>query len=460
MLVAALAIVMTACNGDEEPRPDDDDTQDLTQPLVVLITVDALNRSFLGAANDWDTTPNIDALIAEGTTLQDVLVTRGLTSPSLASLLTGRYPRGHGIRSNRADWEGALTTLPERFQQAGFVTYGYSANMCSFIDFGIDHRYCTWLAEMPDVASQQDGDERLVDQLIADLDTRDTDSPMFIWLHLMDPHDPYTLTEPWYSEFHPEPYDGDFDPDDPEDRDDVMFGDFDLDELDRRHLDAVYASSVRSTDGLVGRFLDGLRERDLYDDAVIVFGADHGEVLARHEDYFYHGCSTHNAELAVTYAVRAPGTIPAGATLAGWVGEVDIAPTLAELAGLAPDESLPGRSLVPELQLGAVAADHPRYFERGTRTAGLISGRYKYVLNPEGDFIDCFPYAEAGVPFPGDPEALYDLLDDPDETVNLADDPPAVMSALHIELCAWILEDTWLDPEVDASNALVLNCQG
>ena len=456
-LALCLALAALGCDRGDPPG-DDDDTAQATPPLVVMITIDALNRGFLGATHPWDTTPGIDALAAEGTTLHDVLVSRGLTSPSMGSLLTGLYPRDHGVRSNVTAWDGSLPTLPRWFQQAGFTTWGYSANMCSFIDHDIDHRMCSWLVEMPELTSQREGDELLVDQLLADLADRG-EGPHFVWLHLMDPHDPYTAVEPWYAQFHPDPYAGTFDPADHDDLDAVMFGDRELDEADLLHLDAVYASSVRSTDELVARFFDGLRDLELYEGAVVVLGADHGEVLARHADYFYHGCSTHNAELAVTWIVRAPGAIPAGAVLDGWVGEVDLAPTLLALAGLEVDASLSGRSLVPDLEGGAIAEGHDRYFERGTRTAGMIRGDTKYVLNPVGDFHDCFPYEVEGVPFPGDTEMLYDLVADPQETTNLADTAEAEAAELRGALCAWVLEDTWTAPEADASNALVAACQ-
>ena len=459
--VPALLVVgclsVTGCPTDDPPDDGGDDDGGVPQ-VVVLLTVDALNRGYLGVHHaEWDTTPTIDSLIAESALLPDVLVTRSLTSVSFASFLTGLYPRSHGIRSNNAEWQGERPTLLEQFQAAGYRTYGYSSNYCSFIDYGVDQRFCTWLVEMPEIASQQAGDELLVQQLLDDLDEHPAGEPLFIWLHLMDPHEPYSLIEPWYSEFHPETYDGWFDPEDYRDIADVTLGDAELDEADRRHLQAVYASQVRSTDGTIGLFLDGLAERGLYDDAMIVFGADHGEVLAEHADYFYHGCSFHNSAMAVSWSIREPGRWPEGTVVNGWVSSLDIPATVLELAGVAGPDEAEGRSLVTDIDEGSLTA-RDLFFERSPDTAGVVSGRYKYTLNPDQTFTDCAPYTYEGAAYPGEAEELYDLEEDPDETSNLSGDPPAAMAGMHIAVCNWVLQDTWLDPDADEQNVLVRNC--
>jgi len=449
--------VVAGCLGDDPPDEIGDD--DGPPRVVVLLTIDALNRGYLGVRHaEWNTTPHIDALIAESVFLPDVLATRSLTSVSFASFLTGLYPRTHGIRSNNAAWTGEHRTLLERFQEAGYRTYGYSSNYCSFIDYGVDERFCTWLAEMPDLTSQQEGDELLVQQLLDDLDGRPADEPLFIWLHLMDPHEPYTLIEPWYGEFHPEQYGGWFDPEDYQDIADVTLGEAVLGEADLRHFQAVYASQVRSTDEYVGVFLDGLAERGLYDDALIVFGADHGEVLTEHADYFFHGCSFHNSAMAVSWAVRAPARWAGGTTLGGWISAVDVPPTILELAGVEQTAGMEGISRVSDIDAGA-ATVRDLFFERSPDTAGVVTGRYKYALNPNGAYSECAPYDSEDAAYPGEAEEMYDLADDPGEATNLAHDPPAAMAGMHIAVCDWILQDVWVDPDMDEQNVLVRNCQ-
>ena len=459
-LVVIGCLAVFGCIADDPPIGGTDDDDDAGFPqVVVLLTIDALNREYLGVRHaEWDTTPHIDALIAESAFLPDVLVTRSLTSVSFASFLTGLYPRSHGIRSNNADWEGAQPHLLELFQTAGYRTYGYSSNYCSFIDYGVDERFCAWLVEMPELTSQQEGDELLVQQLLDELDEHPAGEPLFIWLHLMDPHEPYSLIEPWYGEFHPETYDGWFDPEDYRDIADVTLGNAELSEEDRRHLQAVYASQVRSTDATIGIFLDGLAERGLYDDALIVFGADHGEVLAEHADYLYHGCSFHNAAMAVSWSIRQPGLRSAGTVLDGWVSTVDMPSTILELAGVDGLVGVEGRSLAADIGEGSLTA-RDLFFERSPDTAGVISGRYKYTLNPNETFADCAPYTYEGAAYPGEAEELYDLQEDPDEMVNLSADPPAVMAGMHIAVCNWVLQDTWVDPDMDEQNVLVRKCQ-
>ena len=94
---------------------------------MLLVSVDTLHRDFLGVHGPpWDVTPRIDALMAEGARLDHVIVPRGLSGPSMASLVTGAYPRTHGVRINDhtvgAEGVSADTlTLGERFAAAGYA---------------------------------------------------------------------------------------------------------------------------------------------------------------------------------------------------------------------------------------------------------------------------------------------------------------------------------------------------
>ena len=458
LLLAPLLISACQPGSADKSNDDTDDVVDTggLADLVFLITVDTLNRSFMGAASPWNTTPNIDVLMDEGAYLPNVLVPRGLTTISMASFTTGLYPRTHGVRILPAFWEGQWPSLFSRFQEAGYSTFGFSNNQCTFFELSTDFNFCQHLEERAGGHSQFISDGMMVTKLLEALDERPQDQPLFVWLHFMDPHDPYTPHEPYYSEFHPEQYTGDLNTARRDMLNMVMRNEREFTEEDRTHLYAAYASQIRTTDDYIGQVLNYLRDEGLYDDSVIMFGTDHGEELAVHENYFFHDCSFYNEVIGTTWILRGPD-IPPGVVNENWISALDVAPTLVELGGLEWSGELEGISRVSEIQ-GEEINLLPVFFERGSKTAGVISGGFKYMSNPVGEYHTCTPYVEQADGFDGDVVALYDLESDPHEMVNVVDDHPALAQELRTTLCDWVTSSTWEGEEQDRFNPLVQGC--
>lgn len=430
-------------------------------PTVVVIVVDTLTRRHLGPWEEegWDTTPRLDAFFQESTLLADTQVARGLTGVSVSSITTGTWPRVHGVRDNR-DWALPWNRmLPELFQAKGYTTLGYAANTCNFIDRGIDERHCTWNWEVPDgFASQVDRDIALVDDLVADLEATPAEEPLFVWLHLIDPHDPFNPVERWYDEFHPEEYTGELNPEDAGQLDEWILQGRELTEEEQRHLNAVYASQVRETDNQLGRVLDALQASGRYDEAVILFTADHGEELGEHHGYFFHGCSAYQQTMQVASAIRAPGRLPEGLRIDTTIRSVDLAPTLADVAGIGWEDFRDGESLVDELVEGAVT-ERPAFFERSLSTAGVVYAGHRYILDVNEGFAECKPYDVGGGAFPSEREELYDHSLDPDEQNDIADADPETLAMMRELTCTWVTEDTWLSTKGDATHTLVSACR-
>jgi arylsulfatase A-like enzyme len=421
--------------------------------------VDALSPRILhGNDGQWDTAPQLQAFFDEGVLLRNVLSPRGLTAVALTSLSTGSYPHEHGLRVN-TDTRPRRDTLFERFQAAGYTTLGYSANLCYVMDHGVDERVCTWSGENGDLGSLGDRDSLLVDRLVERLPELAPDEPIFLWLHLNQPHKPFVAVPEYYELFHPEPYEGSVDPSDVDLTYEVALGTVSFDEADRRHMEAVYASQVRAVDDNVGRVLDALDAAGRYQDALVVFGADHSEELAEHHNFFYHGCPPYNDTLGVSFAFRAPGLLPAGAHLDTWVSNTDIAPTIAELSGALSWGGDPGgRSLAPAMQAGWVRAE-PVYFERGVQTAGVVYDTDKYIMSGVGGTSDCKPYDELGGAYPGELEELYDLSGDPGELDNIVGSQGNLRDELRSDVCDWIQASDWVDWDEVSSNLLLQQCE-
>jgi choline-sulfatase len=224
------------------------------------------------------------------------------------------------------------------------------------------------------------------------------DIPLFLMVSLQQPHFPlrtdaeklahYTPRVPVYwnqpPAGHPELDRGRLGPDEGITEDDV------------RRATAAYYGMVEATDTRIGRVLDALEAAGhQLDDWLILFTADHGEMLGEHGVWekrkFYHGC------VKVPLFLRGPG-VPAGRsdTLANLV---DVFPTLTALTGLPTPDGLPGRNLL--------ATDRPAL------TFSQYNGDQFMVRQDHWKYLR---FADA-------PEVLFDLANDPGETCNLAGDP-------------------------------------
>lgn len=416
----------------------------------MLISVDTLHREFVGGHHpEWDVTPRIDALMAESVRLDHVVVPRGLSAVSMATMITGALPRTHGVRDNSAPDRTPLArtpTLAQRFSAAGFRTIGLSSNMC-FLQTE-DERVCTWEDEMPGI-EQSAGDDLLVSRL-----PELTDEPTFLWVHFMDPHSPYSRRDPWYAAFHPDPYEGPMQQATEDALEAVVRGEVPYTAEDRRHIEALYASQVRATDARVGQVLDLLGER--LDDAIVVFAVDHGDELARRTGYFFHGCSPYDGVIDTTWSIRAPGRIAAGGVLAARISSADVAPTVLELAGLPREGPAEGRSILDSLD-GCAELRRDAFFERGPETAGVVSDGWKLLLSPRGGYGECKFYSPEN-PYPNEPVELYDLENDPLELTNLAGAEPELASLLEGKVCDWVNDGAWGEGDRWTRNALTHEC--
>ena len=460
-----LPLLLVACRAEPtDPAPASSDFTSRWEPadVVVVVIVDTMARQHMGRWQDEaNTTPSIDAFFDQSAVLANTLTVRGLTSTATASVLTGVWPRTHRVRNNSGWPTAAVPTLIERFNDAGYHTVGLAANACQFIHESTDAEVCVWSQEVEGIEQvlgigHDERDRMLLASFIEQLDARPADTPLFVWVHLMNPHDPYTRTEPWYSEFHPDPYTGDLDPEDPDQLDALILSEEPIDAADLAEIHAVYRSQLRETDAVFGSILEALSSRGLSEEAVVVLGVDHGESLGARNRYLYHGCSVTNEVNAVPFAISAPGRLPA-AWLETWTSQVDIAPTLADVAGIGWTGPREGETLVEGILDGALP-ERTLFAEGGSETGIVLSGGYKYIRDEVQGNNNCPPYS-IDQPYPGQLDALYHLPTDPGEATDLTAAEPEVLAALRSELCGWVLEETWVIPSSDGPNRLVQTCQ-
>jgi arylsulfatase A-like enzyme len=389
---------------------------------VVLLTIDTLRADrlgFYGYGSDRGsgrraTSPALDAQLGAGVAFDRACSQRAATWPSLASLLSGLYPSGHGVEENGYGFPDDLPTLPKLLRAAGYRTGAFLSNMCDANHQGWDAFGCS---------GGRDGKTvRAALAWTAGLDGGRR-QPFLLWVHLFGAHPPYYNGGELASQLDPG-YQGSLEP-----RkwrlDAVMARHERLDAADLRHLDALYDAAVIGSDRLAGELLAGLRRAGYLDHALVVVAADHGEELYAHHGYLYHACSVYQTTLRVPLGIAAPGLLPAGARVPQAVELIDVLPTLlALLAVPAPPGRLDGRSLVPYLERpGGGGAGKPAFSEYGaSRIHTVVRQDWKLVDNPDRLDPACIPGLPGQPPlrFPIGRSELYDLARDPGETSNLA----------------------------------------
>ncbi len=344
---------------------------------LLLITLDTLRADHLPAYGyDGVETPVIDRLAREGVRFDRATTTVPVTLPAHASILTGTNPFTHGVRNNGAFLLAeSATTLAEVLSDSGYATGGFIGAVVLEAQFGIAQGFETFdgLAQYQAASGDESGErpgEVVVDR--AEEWIRDQQGPFFAWVHMYDPHDPYTPPEPYASRYPDQPYDGE----------------------------------IAYVDAMVGRLLQVLEETGIADRTLVVLTADHGEGLGDHGEQG-HSFFIYDSTVRVPLIFWAPSTVPAGVVPSAPASVVDIFPTVLSLLGV-PSPEVEGVSLEPRfddpgLPGGSVYAESLiPYLDFGwSELRALISGDYKYIEAPE-------------------PE-LYHLGRDPGETDNLVD---------------------------------------
>ncbi|HUH05222.1 MAG TPA: sulfatase-like hydrolase/transferase, partial [Kofleriaceae bacterium] len=353
---------------------------------VVLITIDTLRSDHVSAYGyARKTTPRIDEVVADGTLFRNAWAHAPSTRYSIPAILTGRLPLDVRYEHVPGGWPGISTdntTIAEVLRAQGLV--GGAVLNYSYFDpkrnFGqgftfYDNRNARLHTATRDGPAKTRGSssKEQTDVALEFLDQR-RDGRFFLWVHYYDPHLEY--------EKHPG-----FD-----------FGD------GRRDL---YDSEIAYTDHHIGRLLDELRRRGVYDKTVVVITSDHGEGFGEH-GIDLHGYHLYAAQTRVPLIVRVPGTTPRVVDTPA--GHTDILPTLANLAGAAPSEDMMGRSLV---DLIAGAAELDRYvfqqlsFENNNEMRAAAGRRCHVIFNVS----------------PVTSWELYRIASDPAEKRDIIDDP-------------------------------------
>ncbi|HVQ34527.1 MAG TPA: sulfatase-like hydrolase/transferase [Candidatus Bathyarchaeia archaeon] len=322
----------------------------LAAASVLVVTLDTTRADHLGCYGAKQaSTPAIDALAAAGARFDQALSPAPLTFPSHATIFTGRLPRHHGVRDNALfRLKKDVPVLAESFRNAGYRTGAFVSAAVLDGSLGLERGFDVYDDTLATAARGEEPERRgdkTADAAIAFLSK--SKAPFFVWVHFFDPHAPYTPT-----------YDGE----------------------------------IAFMDAQVGRLVAAARAVDR--SVLITLAGDHGESLGEHgEDT--HGIFLYQATQRVPLVVTGPG-IPAGRVVRETAGLVDIAPTLADLAGIAPLAGADGRSLAKTLRGGGAppARDvemesfFPLFSYGWAPLRALVRGPLKLIDAPRSELYD------------------------------------------------------------------------
>jgi choline-sulfatase len=354
--IAAACVLSIACSAKPPERP----APAPSARNLVIITIDTLRADRVGAYGYTHArTPTLDALASQGVRFTHAYATAPITLTSHASLMTGRYPPGHGARHNGMRIDLKTPTLADKLAQAGFATAGFVAAYPLDRRFGLIKGFQTYGDRMPPSSNGRAVNERpgreVVDEALVWFASH-RDRRFFLWVHLFEPHAPYG------------------DPANP------------------RGLSAAqrYDEEITEADRQAGRIVEALAP--IRNETMIVAAADHGESFGEHGEVG-HSIFLYDTTLRVPLIMTGPG-VPPGRTVGDVAALIDVAPTVIALLGVPPLDA-DGIDLRPAFQ-GTSLPARELYAETfaplldfgWSPLHALRSGAWKYIDAPRPELFD------------------------------------------------------------------------
>jgi arylsulfatase A-like enzyme len=412
------------------------------RPNVILYLVDTLRADALGAYGGSSPTPHFDALASEGVLFEQVIAPSPWTLPSVVSLFTGLDVFQHGVAYDQDALANDVTTLAEQFRAAGYTTRAVTASLW----VGGRHHTHRGFQELVDISPGQGPWGIRAGTTSADanadilpwLESRPAE-PFFLYVHVIDPHQPYTPPE----ELTHRLVSAEWAPDDrrwkharmpsegrtrngrsaveimgPEQRAPII-----------EVAQELYAAAVVHCDTQFGRLMSTLERTGLRERTLMVLTADHGEEFFEHR-LTGHSHSLYAEMVRVPLIVSRPASRPPGTRVAEPVGLVDLARTISRMAGIGRDAGFGGADLTPLMSGSGDSrqTDRPLLLQRRPQGRSrpiegipemdaIVAGGWKLIRN----------LGRSGRPH----QELFSLAGDPGDAENRAGRAPDAAKLLN-----------------------------
>lgn len=432
-------------------------TEPAEGPNLLLVTADALRAKSCSIHGGPVDTASLETLASQGMQFDHAYSLAPWTVPSMFGMFSSSYPPSLTPGADREQWDLELAsylfprdvpTLAEELRERGYVTGGFVGNLLlsdtEGILRGFDYTvaYDPHMPVPPQALSAVPLARRAIARLypaavpLRPLDCsrllnayasrflrRHSHQPFFLWVHHIDPHDPYAPPARYRTgEDGPWPLFAPVSPrwGTPRKRDD---GSIDVSDEHKPYVLSLYEGEIAYVDECLGEMLEVLESEGAASSTYVCFTSDHGEEFWEHGQYG-HGQALYEELVHVPLVLCGPGIQPGHVTRA--VSAIDLMPTLADLLEVEPPEQWHGLPLTGLLHGGTYAESSGCFMQSTNRYAwpethhAVVHGSHKLIRK-----------------LPDGAHELYDLSSDPQEQTNIAANAPHEVDALSKHIQEW-----------------------
>ncbi|MFN0243399.1 MAG: sulfatase [Planctomycetota bacterium] len=448
-------------------------------PNVLLVIVDALRQDVLGCYGHARVkTPAIDALARRGVVFENAFVQAPFTWTSFGSLLTGKYPRRHGlIKMAPGERMEPNVTLPYHLKTAtkrdGTALTGDDVLAASFhtgtLSEGsgllrgfdmlfeataghelvvLDDPWSVFRAHLLLSIFRQKINQRFDSGIVASAARRWLEASarkrFVAMVHLYSTHTPYDPPDEFRRMYCDPNYTGPVKAFYAQHRELIEDGAYTPTEADVAQIQNLYYAGVTQADRLIGELVGDLERAGVLDDTLVIVTSDHGESLGEQGLWEHNHMAQTN--LRVPLVMSWPPKLPANTRVKALVDQIDVFPTTCELAGLelpaaaTARDHVDGASLLPLVRGEVERVRRYSFAENGTHSS-IQDERWKLVIRRRylrakdaASAVDCW---KKSFDREGEQPVLYDLIADPSETRDRSRAEPETAEALFRALYDW-----------------------
>jgi arylsulfatase A-like enzyme len=449
---------------------------------IVLFVIDTLRADHLSCYGYFrETSPNIDKLADEGVLFQDHYAAGVPTGPGFTSIVTGMYPINHEFYitpwniPNSYQMDDDILVLPEVLWESGYVTAAFD-NLVNFRSrmkhFIRGYEYYINVTRSANYLHHHIWADLVNQKLLPWIDEH-KDDRFFLFVHYWDPHTPYNQPKEFQEIFRHKKGDlSDLEVREAKAGYEYVPGWGKADEIfegretrwgwpipGERFADELsiemYDGEIAYVDDRLGQVIEKLKEKDLYDDTLIIVTSDHGENLGQHGMWEHGG--VYEPVIYVPLIMVCPSVLPKEKRVEGFAQQVDISTTIFELA------DVPLASVMERMETYVKKTGNPAYsknirgFTDGVNLLDLMDGREirDYIIAETGNVRlirgaeDKIEAKTLGIRtiredewklivYSNGRKELFNIEEDPMEIRNLADEKPEIVDRLNSSLNAWI----------------------
>lgn len=398
----------------------DHQTKGETYPDIIIYVIDALRSDHVGCYGyERNTTPNIDAFATSNTLFKQAYANASWTRPSGATILTGLLPKNHKTATRDSKLPEELITMAELLQVLGYYTVAVNTNGNVGEEYGFSSGFNEFIALKENVDQEsihQRSDvlnQKTFEFLERFLQHRPR-RPLFLWIWSSDPHDPYSPHKSVKEAFNIQQYPS-------VDKKYRL-----VDNLAKRikatkfrwpssaekeYLKTLYDQEILFNDKAFGNLIKKLKQKQIYENAIIILTSDHGEEFFDH-NWIGHGKTLFQEQIKIPLIIKAPEIQKGEKDIR--IQHADIFPTLLDILQEEMPHEMDGMSILDM----TACQDRPIFAEEtvdGHDLRSILMGDYKLIHNlPDAGYLyvswrELYPYE------------YFNLKTDPEEHSNIAD---------------------------------------